>query len=81
MEAMMNKRIYDEASHVSAEKGEVIVDGPDGVAVSLTPRAAVETSDRLLDAAVRAHGQKLRARRAKGEDDDEKLELISRPRE
>lgn len=42
----MNKRIYDEASHVSAEDGEVIVDGPDGVAVSLTPRAAAETSDR-----------------------------------
>lgn len=77
----MNNRVYDEASHVAAEDGEVIVDGPDGVAVSLTPRAAVETSDRLLDAAIRAHGQQLRARRAKGEPDDEKIELISRPRE
>lgn len=77
----MDKRIYDEASQVSAEEGEVIVDGPDGVAVSLTPRAAVETSDRLLGAAVRAHGQKLAARRAEGEADDEELELISRPRE
>jgi hypothetical protein len=78
---MMNKRICDEASQVSAEEGEVIVDGPDGVAVSLTPRAAVETSDRLLDAAVRAHGQKLRARGAKAEPADEKVALISRPRE
>lgn len=77
----MNKRIYDEASHVSAEDGEVMVDGPDGVAVSLTPRAAAETSDRLLDAAVRAHGQTLRARRAEGKADEEKIELISRLRE
>jgi hypothetical protein len=80
-EAMMNKRIYDEASHVSAEEGEVIMDGPDGVAVSLTPRAAVETSDRLLEAAVSAQGQKLRARSSEQDNDEEKIELSSRPRE
>jgi len=34
-----------------------MVDGPDGVAVSLTPDAAAETSDRLLNAAVEAQGQ------------------------
>ena len=42
---------------VTAEHGQVLVDGPDGVAVSLTPDAAVETSDRLLEAAVEAQGQ------------------------
>ncbi len=77
----MNKRIYDEASHVSAEEGEVIVDGPDGVAVSLTPRAAAETSDRLLDAAVRAHGQELRAGGANGTPADDRIELITRTRQ
>ena len=42
-----------------AENGQVLVDGPDGVAVSLTPDAAVETSERLLQAAVEAQGQML----------------------
>ncbi len=49
---------YDEASSVAAEEGEVMVNGPDGVAVSLTPDAAVETSHRLLEAGVTAQGQK-----------------------
>src|SRR5205085_1107354 len=39
--------LHDEPSKVDAEEGEVIVDGPDGVAVSLTPEAAIETSHRL----------------------------------
>ena len=53
----MDNKLHDEASTVTAENGQVLVDGPDGVAVSLTPDAAVETSDRLLDAAVEAQGQ------------------------
>ncbi|KQO05516.1 MULTISPECIES: hypothetical protein [unclassified Sphingomonas] len=53
----MDNKLHDEASTVTAEHGQVLVDGPDGVAVSLTPDAAVETSDRLLDAAVEAQGQ------------------------
>ena len=59
----MQREPYDEASHVQAEQGEVHVDGPDGVAVSLTPDAAAETSDRLLDAAAHAQGQRLAAER------------------
>jgi hypothetical protein len=55
---MGHDKPYDEASHVSAEEGEVVVDGPDGVAVTLTPDAAVETSHRLLDAGVTAAGQR-----------------------
>lgn len=54
-------RVHDRPSEVSAEEGEVQVDGPDGVSVSLTPKAAAETSDRLLAGASQAQGQKIRA--------------------
>ena len=53
----MDDKLHDEASTVTAEKGQVLVDGPDGIAVSLTPDAAAETSDRLLHAAAEAQGQ------------------------
>ena len=53
----MNK-VYDCASEVSAEDGDVFVDGPDGVAVALTPEAAQETSERLLEQAATANGQR-----------------------
>jgi len=35
------------------------VDGPDGVAITMTPKAALETSDRLLNAGLKAQGQKV----------------------
>lgn len=57
--AMSDSQIHDEPSKVTAEGGVVIVDGPDGVAVSLTPEAAIETSDRLLQAGTQARGQNL----------------------
>ena len=50
--------LFDEASKVAAEKGEVVIDGPDGVAVSLTPEAAIETGERLQDSGVEAAGQR-----------------------
>ena len=50
---------HDTPSEVSAEEGEVLVDGPDGVAVSFTPEAAAETSDRLLTGAAQARGQQI----------------------
>ena len=53
----MSDKIYDEPSEVKAQDGIVSVDGPDGVAVQLTPGAALETSDRLLDGAAEAQGQ------------------------
>lgn len=65
---MQPKEPHDEPSSVSADEGEVVVDGPDGVAVSLTPDAAVETSHRLLDAGLIAAGQK---RLARGEEREE----------
>jgi hypothetical protein len=55
----MDDKIYDEPSEVDAEDGHVIVDGPDGVAVLLTPEAAEETSERLLWGAAKAQGQKI----------------------
>ncbi len=60
----MDSKLHDEASSVVAENGKVMVNGPDGVAVSLTPDAAAETSDRLLHAAVEAQGQLLAKARA-----------------
>lgn len=50
--------IYDEPSKVDAEEGTVSQDGPDQVDVRLTPEAAEETSDRLLEGAMKARGQK-----------------------
>jgi hypothetical protein len=53
----MDDKIYDQPSDVDAEDGKVVIDGPDGVAVLMTPNAALETSDRLLWGASKAQGQ------------------------
>jgi len=55
---MTEKELYSKASDVSAKAGEVLVDGPDGVDVALTPEAAEETGDRLIDSALEAAGQR-----------------------
>jgi hypothetical protein len=57
----MDRQIHDQPSEVSAEQGEVMVDGPNGVAVSLTPDAAEETSRRLMFGAGEARGQREQA--------------------
>lgn len=57
----MTGKAYHTPSEVAAEEGEVVVDGPDGVAVSLTPEAALETSDRLLRGGLAAKGQQVEA--------------------
>lgn len=54
----MAKNPETEPSKVTAEDGLVIMDGPDGVAVTMTPEAAEETAQRLLEAAAQAIGQK-----------------------
>lgn len=41
----------------TAEEGVVMLDGPDGVAVSLTPEAAEQTGRSLIDAAAEAERQ------------------------
>jgi hypothetical protein len=58
----MDQQPHDTASDIYAEEGEVLVDGPGGTAVSLTPDAAAETSQRLLYGAAEAQGQKVAAR-------------------
>lgn len=50
---------HDEPSQVAAELGDVLVDGPGGVAVALTPDAADETAHRLIEGAAHAQGQRL----------------------
>jgi hypothetical protein len=55
---MMEAKSYDEPSDVDAEDGDVTVKGPDAVDVRLTPSAAEETSDRLLEGAFKARGQR-----------------------
>jgi hypothetical protein len=43
---------------VSAKDGEVVLDGPDAVDVTITPEAAEETADNLVEGAVKAAGQR-----------------------
>lgn len=60
---MDDKQIHDTPSDVEAEAGVVMMNGPDGVAVSLTPEAAIETGSRLIDAGAEAHGKDLLQRK------------------
>lgn len=41
-----------------ADQGIVLLDGPDGVAVAMTPEAAAETGRRLIAAAATAAAQR-----------------------
>lgn len=54
---MSERGPFKQAGTVSAEAGVVIIDGPDGVALSLTPDAAEELANRLVAAAAEARGQ------------------------
>jgi hypothetical protein len=56
-DAMESVRSHSEPSDVNAEQGQVIVEGPDGVAVTLTPDAAEETGRRMISAASQARRQ------------------------
>jgi hypothetical protein len=51
------RRPYDEPGQATAERGEVQLDGPDGVAVSMTPEAARLTGESLIAAAAEARAQ------------------------
>ncbi len=55
---MADHRIYDEPTTVDAEDGAVTLKGPDAVDVRMTPSAAEETSERLLEGAMKARGQR-----------------------
>ena len=46
------------SGEATAEEGVVMLDGPDGVAVTMTPEAADGTGRALIDAAEKASGQR-----------------------
>lgn len=54
---MRKDKVHDEASETEAVEGVVVVDGPDSVAVLLTPAAAEATADRLNETASDARDQ------------------------
>ena len=54
---MTAKSPFDQATNVTAEEGEVVLQGPDGIGLSMTPEAAEETGRRLLDGAGKARDQ------------------------
>lgn len=53
----MAEQIFSEPGKASAEKGVVFLDGPDGVAVTMTADAAEQTGQDLVRAAKEARGQ------------------------
>ncbi len=48
---------YERGGHAVAEEGIVLLDGPDGIAISMTAEAAEETGSSLLEAARAAREQ------------------------
>ena len=55
---MARDKTYDEATEVTVEDGEIVLDGPDAVDVKMTPDAAEETAENLLSGVMKAHGQR-----------------------
>ena len=53
----MSRTPHDTPTSASAEEGEVMLDGPDGLAVSLTPDAAAKSATAIADAARKARTQ------------------------
>jgi hypothetical protein len=53
----MSDKPYNEPTSIDAIDGEVTLDGPDGVGLSMTPEAAKITSERLKEGAERAEKQ------------------------
>lgn len=56
---MSSAQILSESGTASAEEGVVVLDGPDGVAITLTPEAAEGTGHSLIAAAQEARRQVL----------------------
>lgn len=47
----MSNKTESRAGNAQAEKGVVIIDGPDAIAISMTPNAAAKMGQRMIDAA------------------------------
>jgi hypothetical protein len=56
--AMGSMAPHAQPSQVVAENGQVLIEGPDWIAISMTPDAAEETARRMLSAASQAREQK-----------------------
>lgn len=54
----MTSRTHDVAPQVTPSSGVVLLDGPDGIALTFTVDAAIELSDRLLNGAMEATGER-----------------------
>ncbi|QNQ12223.1 hypothetical protein [Sphingomonas alpina] len=54
---MTSKAPHNIPTEATAEQGEVMLDGPDGLAVSLTPDAARRSAERIARAAQEARDQ------------------------
>jgi hypothetical protein len=54
---MTDRGVFEDAGRAFAEGGQVLLDGPDGISISLTPDAAEGTAQALMDAASRARSQ------------------------
>jgi hypothetical protein len=63
----MEDSIHNDPGDAEAVDGNVALMGPDGVSVMLTADAAAETSDRLLQAAMTAEGQRSEVKRKAAE--------------
>ena len=57
---------HDTPTTVTSVDGEVVLDGPDGLGLSMTPAAAKETGKRLVKAAADAKRNRHRRPRADG---------------
>ncbi|CAN5346353.1 hypothetical protein BH09PSE3_BH09PSE3_05080 [soil metagenome] len=53
----MSRKTESRAGNVQAEQGIVIIDGPDAIALSMTPKAASKMGQRMIDAASAAKAQ------------------------
>lgn len=53
--------VHNEPCKVTAENGEVMIDGPGGHVISMTPGAAKQTGLRLLECSAEAEGQEIAA--------------------
>lgn len=65
-------RVHVEPGVASAEDGLVVLDGPDGAALTMTPLAAVNTAHSLLRAAQEAEQQEGRTHDERDDEYDEK---------
>lgn len=55
---MADNKVSDEPIQVDAEDGDVVLTASDAIHLRLTPPAAEESSERLLEGAMKARGQR-----------------------